>query len=292
MFSAIGIKFPLATYESIKDTLPDATVYRTISHQKSRGFIELYYILDSEIFSPAQLKWFADIKTRIKQKLPFVEIVEFDKDFSVRALSSKIYTLKSLSDVWRKVRLSKKKSDVSVKGTLEDEWSEEGIIIEDDDFIKVPQLIPLTMGAKEHENLYRTLCIYGKRLHYEKLFIFEYMSLASNIYAQDMSLLSKEVLKITRKAFEFIAEQIELHPEDFKQKLTKEELKEARLRNVEKLQKYNDSKRAENIIIVTDAIASGIHYKSDGVTLNKSSLANATKFNRATINAILNSILP
>ncbi len=301
-YSAIGIKFPLATYETIKETLPDATVYRTISYLKHDGFIELYYILDTEIFSPKQKSWLGNIKTRIRRKISFVEFVELE-DKTVRALSGKIYTLKSLSNIWKKAKIFAKKEEtfsikeqetkkVSLLDKLKDskEWTDHEILDDELDYIKAPQLVPFMYGGKEHENLYKTLCIYAKRLHYEKLFILEYLELASNLYAQDLQLLRKEVRKITLKAWEFISEEIESHPEDFKQKLSPAELSAVKSASGARLQKYNDTKRADNISLVQDAIASGLHYKSDGASLNVSSLTNATKLNRKTVDKILNAL--
>lgn len=301
--SAIGVNFPLATYHIIKEDLPEATTYRTLSCSAHSGFIEIYYIIDSFIVTPKQKQWVGNIKTRISRELSGSDFsfVELEKDTTVRALSGETYNLKSLSDSWRKVKLSKKKIDVSSKGeesdkpTKEDEWIDNEILDDNfaDDFIKIPQLIPLVMFGKAHENLYRTLCIYGKRLHYEKLFIFEYMSLAGNVYAQDMSLLPKEVLKIAHKAFIFIEEQIELHPKDFKQKLTRQELEQVKKAHGARLQKYNQQKRTNNIALVKDAVSSGDCLKANG-SINVGKVATTTALNRKTVEKILatDSILP
>ena len=306
-YSAIGIKFPLATYETIKSHLPEGTVYRRLSYSAHSGFIEIYYVIDSFITTPKQKQWLGDIKVRITKKLSGIgfDLVELEKDTTVIALSGETYNLKSLSDAWRKVKSAKKEIDIfgvpffEENGTplkaLENKWTDNQVIKDDfaDDFIKVPQLVPLTMGGKAHENLYRTLCIYAKRLHYEKLFIFEYMSLAANVYAQDMSLLPKEVLKIAHKAFTFIEEQIKLHPEDFKQKLTQQELQQVKSAHGKRLQKYNQMKRTDNIELVKEAISSGKCLKANG-TINVGKVAIATALNRKTVEKILrdNSILP
>jgi len=307
MYSAIGIKFPLATYRAIKKSLPPATVYRTLSHQLHEGFIELYYILDTEIFSQKQKSWVGNIKTRITRKLSNVdfELVEFDADITVRAGAGDIYTLKSLSNVWKKMDhiishhkevaeneliYDDKSAKKSIISKLKDEKWTDNELIEDyftDEIIRVPQLIPLTIGGKEHENLYKTLCIYCKRLYYEKLFIYEYLEIASHIYSSEMKLLPKEKRKITLKAWTFMSEQIELNPEDFRQRLTKEELQQVKAQHGKRLQKYNQQTRASNVKLVQKALSSGRYYKSDGVTINKSSLSNATGLTRATIDKIL-----
>jgi hypothetical protein len=300
-YSTIGIKFPIATYEAIKNDLPEATAYRTLSCLAHDGFIEIYYIIDSFIATPKQKQWVGNIKTKISRKLSDIDFegVELDSEATVRALSGKTYNLKSLSDAWRKVKSAKKESDfygdsfLEEHGTplkaVENKWTDNQVIKDDfaDEVIRVPQLIPLTMGGKEHENLYRTLCIYAKRLYREKLFIYEYLEMAAHIYVRGMSLLPKEARKITYKAWEFISEQIELNPEDFKQKLSAPELKAVKVQSGKRLQKYNDMRRTENIELINEAIASGKHYKSDGITLNKSSLATATGLSRVTINSIL-----
>jgi len=297
-YSALGIKFPLATYETIKDSLPPATCYRTLSSLNKGISIELYYILDAEIFSAKQKQWMGNIKTRIYNKLPFIEFVELD-DISVRALSGETYNLKSLSSIWKRYKKIRnecvtnanepKKSSLLDKLKDSKQWTDNELIDDDliDDYIKIPQLVPFMQGAKPHENLYKTLCIYCKRLYYEKLFILEYLELAGNIYARDLDLLPKEVRKITLKAWTFISEQIELHPEDFKQRLEPEELKTVRINNAKRLQVSNQSKRASNIALVRDAIASGLHYKADGSTINKSSIAKATKLSRVTVSSVL-----
>jgi hypothetical protein len=289
-YSAIGIKFPLATYETIKKTLPPATVYRVLTSLTDDSSIEIFYILDNEMFSQAQLRWFANIKTIISRKLIDIifELVELDKETNVRALSGENYTLRSLSNTWKSAKPYSVAPALESTSDSRNEWSEHEIIVDKfvDEVIKIPQLIPLTQGGKAHENLYRTLCIYCKRLHYEKLFIFEYLSLASNIYARDMSLLPKEVRKITIKAWEFISEQIELHPEDFKQKLTKQELQQVKQSHGKRLQKYNQQKRTNNKALVKDALSSGNCLKANG-TLNIGAIAKTTKLNRKTVEKIL-----
>lgn len=288
-YSAIGIKFPLATYESIKSILPEATVYRTLSSLTKGSFIEIYYVLDAEIFSDKQKRWFGNIKTVISRKLSVFdfEVVDFDNDISVRALSGEIYTLKSLSDIWKKVSFKTKK-----KSSLLDRLKDSELIGDEftDDIIRIPQLIPFFESGKQHENLYKTLCVYAKRLHYEKLFIYEYLELAANIYAKSLELLPKEVSKITSKAWIFIEEQKELYPEDFKQKLEPEELRAVKLEHGKRLQKYNETKRASNVDLVKDAVNSGMHYKSDGITLNKSSIAKAVGITRVTVSKVLQSM--
>ena len=308
-YSAIGIKFPLATYETIKELLPPATVTRTLSCMAHSGFIELYYILDTEIFSQKQKSWVGNIKTRITRKLSNLEfeLVELYVEVTVRAGAGDIYTLKSLSDVWCRLQLVKPRKTITagigdtkksslLSGLNDKEWTDNELIEDEfsDEVIRVPQLIPLTLSGKEHENLYRTLCIYAKRLYYEKLFIYEYLEMATHIYVQGMSLMPKEARKITYKVWEFISQQIELHPDEFKQKLTQQELQQVKSAHGQRLQKYNQQRRANNIELVIDAVSSGKYYKSDGITLNKSSLSNAIGLNRKTIEKILatNSILP
>ena len=296
-YSAIGIKFPLATYETIKDLLPPATVMRTLSCMAHSGYIEIYYILDTEIFSQRQRNWVGNIKTRITRKLSYVEfeLVELDAEVSLRAGAGNIYTLKSLSDVWRKLKTVKPKVSSVSDETIDKKWTENELIEDEfaDEVIRVPQLIPLTMGGKEHENLYRTLCIYAKRLYYEKLFIYEYLEMATHIYVQGMSLLPKEARKITRKAWEFISKQIELHPDEFKQKLTQEELQQVKSAHGKRLQQYNQMRRADNVELVKEAISSGKCLKANG-TINIGKVATTTALNRKTVEKILatNYILP
>ena len=286
-YSAIGIKFPLATYESIKETLPDATVYRTLTSLSNDGFIEIFYILDSEVFSQAQIKWYANIKTIICRKLIDLnfELVELDKEAHVRALSGVSFTLKSLSNTWKKAKVKKEniQAKLTDKKWIDNELLEDNLV---DDVIVIPQLVPLTYFGKEHENLYQTLCIYAKRLFYEKLFIYEYLELASHIYVKGMDLLPKEARKITLKAWEFISEQIELNPEDFKQKLKPEELKAVKSAHGKRLQQYNQAKRTDNTKIVQDAIDSGKCLKANG-TIHIGQVAKYTNLNRKTVEKIL-----
>jgi len=100
-------------------------------------------------------------------------------------------------------------------------------------------------------------------------------------------LLSKKVSALTYKAYNFISEEIENNPDKFKQRLSDKELRNARIKNAAKLQARNKKTREKNIKRVRESIATGKHYKSDGKTLNVTSVANATGLSRVTIKKIV-----
>ena len=294
-YTAIGIKFPVATYKSVKSTIPQATVYRILTSFTKGDNVEVYYIVDlgeNKKLSVKQLKWFGDIKIKISRKLNAVkfELVELDTEITASSLSGETYTLKSLSDKWKSTKVTETLQSLKMNVLSNRALTSELLNATENTFIKTPQLIPFCQGGKEHENLYKTLCIYDKRLYYEKLFMFEYLQLASNIYARDLQLLPKEVHKITVKAHKFIAEQIELHPEDFRQRLEPEELAVVKTAHGQRLQQYNDTKRADNIALVSDAIESGYCYKSDGATVNGSAVAKRSGLSRVTVSKILKNL--
>jgi len=253
---------------------PTPTFYRELTKRNiTTGNIEVYtreciYWLDSVVYTDKQLTWLGDIKTKIQRVLPEAEIVEYQADAKYIVSSGKVLSLKSLQQIWaRKITPKKRKRLQS---------------------IKLPSLVPLSSGKYEYQ-LYKALCRYGTRLHYERLLQFEYLFRAAKLYNQhsEEKLLPKKLLKLTHKAFDYIAKEIEKNPDGFKQKLEEKELREVRIKNALKLQAGNKQTRKENITKVKTAIASGLHYKSDGVTLNVTSLAINTSLTRVTINRIL-----
>ena len=266
---------------------PTPTFYRELTKRNiTTGKIEVYtkectYWLNSIIYSDKQLTWLGDIKTKILRILPEAEIVQYEPEATYRTMSGEVFTLKSLQKVWTRKIVPKKKSTLKIL--------KEPDAIVDEELITLPSLVPLLSGKYEYQ-LYKALCRYGSRLHYEKLLQFEYLYRAVKIYNKNSEekLLPKKLLKLTHKAFDYISQQIKENPDAFKQKLEKEELRRHRIKHgATILQKSNKRKRDANTIKVQEAIATNRYYKADGTTFNVTAIANATGLSRPTVTAIL-----
>ena len=266
---------------------PEPTFSRYLTKRNhSTGKINVYtreciYWLDSVVYTEKQLAWFGDIKTKIFRLLPEVEIAVYDSDLKYTTDSGMVFTLQSLQQTWSRKIVSKKKSILKIL--------KEPDAIVDEELITLPSLVPLFSGKYEYQ-LYKALCRYGSRLHYEKLLQFEYLYRAVKIYNKNSEekLLPKKLLKLTHKAFDYISQQIRENPDSFKQKLEKEELRRHRIKHgATVLQKSNKRKRDTNTIKVQEAINSGKYYKADGITVNVTAVANAIGVSRPTVTAIL-----
>ena len=266
---------------------PEPTFYRNLTKRDlTTGKITVYtreciYWLDSYVYTPKQLVWLADIKTKILRRLPDAEFVEYQVEAKYITASGKIFSLKSLQKTWMRSIVPKKES---ILKTLKEPDTKL-----DDEHITLPSLIPLLSGKYEYQ-LYQALCRYGSRLHYEKLLQFEYLYRAAKIYNKNSEekVLPKKLLKVTHKAFGYISQQTKDNPDGFKQKLEKEELRRLRIKHgATVLQKSNKRKRDTNTIKVEEAIATNKYYKADGITVNVTAIANATGLSRPTVTAIL-----
>ena len=266
---------------------PEPTFYRDLTKRNlQNGKIELYcreaiYWLDSLVYSEKQLTWLGDIKTKVLRVLPEAEVVVYEADANYHTGSGKIFNLHSLQKAWIRKIVPKKKSTLKIL--------KEPDVIVDEELITLPSLVPLLSGKYEYQ-LYKALCRYGTRLHYERLLQFEYLFRAAKLYNQynEEKLLPKKLLKLTHKAFDYITEEIKKNPDGFKQKLKKKELREARKKNALKLQARNKKTSEANAAKVKQAIATGKYHKADGTTLNISAITNATKLSRVTICKIIN----
>ena len=268
---------------------PAPTFYRNLTKRDTTtGEINIYtreciYWLDSNIYSDKQLIWLGDIKTKILRCSPEFEIVEYQGEASYFTASGIIYSLKSLQKSWTRKITPKKKS-------ILDKLNEPKAIANEEEAIKLPQLIPLVSSGKIEYRLYKALCQYATKLHYEKLLQFEYLYRASKIYNKNSEekILPKKLLALSQKAFDYISQEIEDNPDNFKQKLEAKELRRRRIKHAATvLQKANKKKRDTNVTKVKEAIATDRYYKADGTTLNVSALANSLSLSRPTITAIL-----
>jgi hypothetical protein len=282
----LAIRVPIGTSK-----YPEPTFYRVLTKLIDGKIIpytiENIYWLDSNIYSEKQLIWLADIKTKILRLVPEAEVVEYSSEASYKTASGEIFTLLSLQKTWTRKITTKKRSILS---RLKDS---DTIVEEPEDISLMPSLIPMAVIGKHEANLYRVLCQYATRLHYEKMFQFEYLYVASKIYNKNSEdrLHPKKLLKLTQKAFDFISEEIKDNPENFKQKLTPRELRRHRIKHgATVLQKSNKRKRDANTAKVQEAIATDRYYKADGTTLNVSALANSLSLSRPTITAILKTL--
>ncbi len=266
---------------------PEPTFSRTLTRlNPSTNTIETYtkeciYWLDSIIGSDKQLIWIGDIKSKILRLIPEAEIVEYQSEASYHTMSDEVFTLKSLQKAWIRKIVPQKKSTLKIL--------KEPDAIVDEELINLPSLVPLLSGKYEYQ-LYKALCRYGSKLHYEKLLQFEYLYRAAKIYNKNSEekVLPKKLLKLSHKAFDYINEQVKENPLAFKQKLEKEELRRHRIKHgATVLQKSNKRKRDANTIKVQEAIATNRYYKADGTTVNVTAVANATGLSRPTVTAIL-----
>ena len=278
----LAIRVPITITE-----YPEPTFSRTLTRlNTSTNAIETYtkeciYWLDSIIGSDKQLIWIGDIKSKILRLIPEAEIVEYQSEASYHTMSDEVFTLKSLQKAWTRKIVPKKKSTLKIL--------KEPDAIVDEELINLPSLVPLLSGKYEYQ-LYKALCRYGSKLHYEKLLQFEYLYRAAKIYNKNSEekVLPKKLLKLSHKAFDYINEQVKENPLAFKQKLEKEELRRHRIKHgATVLQKSNKRKRDANTIKVQEAIATNRYYKADGTTLNVTAVANATGLSRPTVTAIL-----
>lgn len=282
----------LAIRVSVNTKIPTPNFYRNITHiNLATGNIEVYakeyfYWLDNFIFSSKQLKWLGDIKSKILRLIPEAMFVDYSTDSRYIDLSNKIFTLKTLQQVWTR-KLTDRKFKLIAKTSGADSLEDT------EDISLMPSLIPMATSGKTEANLYKVLTQYATRLHYEKLFQFEYLSVASKIYNENIEekILPRKLLKLTHKAFDFITEEIKSNPHYFKQKLDPKELRRVRINHgLTVLQKSNKRKRNDNTEKVKAAIATSRHYKANGTTLNISSLAKATSLSRQTVTTILKTL--
>ena len=278
----LAIRVPITITE-----YPEPTFSRTLTRlNTSTNTIETYtkeciYWLDSIIGSDKQLIWIGDIKSKILRLIPEAEIVEYQSEASYHTMSGEVFTLKSLQKAWIRKIVPQKKSTLKIL--------KEPDAIVDEELINLPSLVPLLSGKYEYQ-LYKALCRYGSKLHYEKLLQFEYLYRAAKIYNKNSEekVLPKKLLKLSHKAFDYINEQVKENPLAFKQKLEKEELRRHRIKHgATVLQKSNKRKRDANTIKVQEAIATNRYYKADGTTVNVTAVANATGLSRPTVTAIL-----
>ena len=251
---------------------------------------ECIYWLDSNVYTPKQLVWFADIKTKIQKRLPEVTFVECEPEARYITDTGATFSLKSLQSAWKR-KITPKKESILQKVSKSIEIVKDDDAIVDEELIDLPSLVPLLSGKYEQQ-LYTALCRYASKLYYEKKLQFEYLYRAAKIYNKhsEEKVLEKKLLKLTHKAFNYISEEIKNNPENFKQKLEPKQLRNARVRNALKLQARNKQTRKDNTAKVKEAIESGRHYKSDAVTLNVSSLAVATKLSRMTVKRTLDKL--
>jgi hypothetical protein len=275
----LGIKVPINT------KVPQPNFYRNITRiDPSSKKIEFYakecfYWLDDFVFSDKQIQWLGDIKSKILKLIPEAVFVEYSTDSNYIDLSDKFFTLKTLQQTWTRTITDSKKSFIRK--------------ISKEESIVLPKLIPMPLSGKHEYKLYTVLTQYATRLHYEKLFQFEYLYVASKIYNKNSEdkLLPRKLLKLTHKAFNYINQEILSNPDNFKQKLNPNDLRKLRIKHgLSVLQKSNNTQRKTNTSKIKEAIATDKYYKADGTTLNVSAIANTLNLSRPTITAILKTL--
>jgi hypothetical protein len=279
------VKMPLDIHNSTE--YPEPSFYREITALKDGkiqpAYIESVYWFNHDIYSQKQLLWLADTKTKIQKLIPDARFTEYNDETDYLTASGETFDLKRFSKVWSKIKNRKLILLDKIKDckTATDDFYSEPIII--------PSLIPIELSGKIEYRMYKVLTQYASKLYYSRLLQFEYLYRASRIYNKNSEdkMLPKQLLKLTHKAFDFITEEINNHPDNFKQKLEPKELRNARIKNAVKLQANNKKIRFDNTVKLKEAIESGKHYKADGTTINVSSIANACALTRVTASRIL-----
>lgn len=241
----IGIKLSQGYYNKVKGLLPTPSYTDTLNSRTSQN-LTFIYVIDGYITSHNQYRWISNIKLGLKEFL-CVQF-EFEEMFIISdttEITNNIYTMDELSKAF-----------------------------------KVPLITyPKIMYPATKQDFYRNLCWYGKRLIHQKCFTKEAMISAALLMNKKLDLenrySNKEIHKKALGAYMFMFE----NKENFKQKLTKQQLKEAHAKGAEITNSIQSSKTKERI---TELLKSGDFLKPNG-RVNKTSLAKAINVNRRTL---------
>lgn len=239
----IGIKVSKNDYIKIKGLLPTPSYQDTTYSQTSHSVI-LIYAIDGYILSAKQYKWVSDIKISLKSFffISYHDVTEFYITETTECNGIK-YTLSELNKAF----------DVTYHS------------------------YPTIYYPLEKKDLYRHLIIHGKKLRYQKLFTFEAMASAALIMNKKLenSFTPKELHQKIKGVYHFILE----NQENFKEKLTKTQLKEAHSKGAiitNKKRSYATEKK------IHQALSTGDYFKANG-KINKTLLAKSLGMHRRSI---------
>lgn len=227
--------------------LPTPSYIDTL-HSYNNKKILLIYALEGDIISHNQYRWISNIKLGFKEFL-FVPF-KFEEEFCISdttEITGNIYTIDELSRAF-----------------------------------KAPVIIyPKIMYPSTKKDIYRNLCWYGKRLIHQKCFTKEAMTAAALLMNEklDDKYQNKELHKKVLGAYMFMLE----NEEDFKKKLTKQQLKEAHSKGGQ----IRKAQRVQNTQERIDQLLQDDTYIKPNRKVNKTLLAKALNLHRRTLDKYL-----
>jgi len=246
----VGITLTTDDYAKVRGLLPTPS-YKDMLHSQHTQKIILIYLIDGPIISYKQYKWLSDIKLALKDFL----IVEYE-DVEEFYISESIegdgihYSLEELHK------------------TFKAEYKH----------------YPSIYYAPNKKAMYRHLILHGKKLRHLQLFTLEAMTSAALMMNGKLKdkLSIKDLHKKVKGAYKFILE----NQENFRERLSESELRDAHKRGAE-LSHKRMTQRTENKI--HEALETGNYFKSNG-DVHKTLLAKSLNMTRATLNKYLKSI--
>ena len=246
----VGISLSTDDYAKVKGLLPTPS-YKDTLHSRTTQKIILVYVIEGYITSYKQFKWLSDIKLALKDYL----IVEYEEveEFYISDSSDGDGVVYSLNELHKTFKAEYKR-------------------------------YPNVFYAPNKKGLYRHLLLHGKKLRHSQLFTMEAMTSAALMMNKKLKdkFSIKELHKKVKGAYKYILE----NEENFRERLSKHELKEAHKRGAE-IANQKRSFNSESKIF--EALATGKYIKANG-EINKTLLADDLRMNRKTIAKYIKSI--
>ena len=246
----VGISLSTDDYAKVKGLLPTPS-YKDVLHSYSSQKILLLYVIDGFVTSHKQYKWLSDIKLSLKDYL-IVEYEEIEAFYISESTEGDgvVYSLNELHKAFNA------------------------------QYMKYPSVY----YAPNKKALYRHLILHGKKLRHLQLFTLEAMTSSALMMNNKLKdkLSSKDLHKKVKGAYKFILE----NQENFRERLSKSELKAAHQRGADKAHKKM-TQCTENRI--HEALATGNYFKSNG-NVHKTLLSKSLNITRATLDKYLKSI--
>ena len=246
----VGISLSTDDYAKVKGLLPTPS-YKDTLHSRTTQKTILIYIIEGYITSPKQFKWLSDIKLALKDYL----IVEYEdvEEFYLSECSDGNGVTYSLNELHKTFKAEYKR-------------------------------YPNVFYAPNKKGLYRHLLLHGKKLRHSQLFTMEAMTSAALMMNKKLKdkLSIKDLHKKVKGAYKYILE----NEDNFKEKLTPSELKDAHRRGAIATHK---KRSCDTEIKIFDALSSDKYFKSNG-EINKTLLATDLNMNRNTIAKYLKAI--
>lgn len=266
--------------ESTLDThlLPEPTMTRTITTTFKSNYIECIYWLDTYLISQKQLKWIADIKTKIKMLLPDVEFIEYDKSYNYKTVSGESFNLKQLSDLWSIA--TKERPDIVVKK------------------VKLPSLphldllVPGNLDKVVMRELYQPMCVHAKNLYYYHSFSYEALMCGINeaLGIIDYTLSPKLKRKFCESIYNNFSKELLSYPHKYKQKLLGKDKENERINRTKKLKnarvEAGKISEANNKALILQVLDNPLIIKPNG-KYNVTAIATLTGLSRPTVSKLL-----